>query len=449
MAEHDYEEVVKYILNIPLFAQKIGRENLAGLLARLGNPERAIPCVHVAGTNGKGSTCRALAQMFSKMGYKVGLFTSPHLVSINERIRIDGELISDDDFVDAFETVRAEFDVHPSFFEVMFAMAAVYFRKQGCDLAVYETGMGGRLDATNVLSPELTVITSVGMDHMEYLGDTIEKIAAEKAGIIKPGVPVVYFRRDEAAAQVIEETAARCGSPVVCVEKTDYIINHLGNKTIDFSIHSRYYSYCNLVIPKASLYQVENVTLAVTAFCRLMEQRISGEKGFGGISPETAMREALADFSWEGRMEELAPHLYVDGAHNVEAIRAYIDTMKALYANARRILVFAAVKYKEYDTMIELLTRELTFERIIVTSVGSDRRADTSRLAALFEQSTDTPVCVCESVCDAMDKAYELRQRLSAEGSGRGLEEDTDIYCVGSLYLVGGVKRWLAQRKGI
>lgn len=438
MAEHGYEETVKYILDIPLFAQKIGRENLAGLLARLGNPERAVPCIHVAGTNGKGSTCRMLAGMLEKLGYKVGLFTSPHLVSINERIRINGELISDDDFVCAFETVRAEFDEHPSFFEVMFAMAAVYFRKQGCDFAVYETGMGGRLDATNVLSPELTVITSVGMDHMKYLGDTIEKIAAEKAGIIKPGVPVVYFSRAAAPSVVIEEAAAQLISPVFRVEKNDYIINHLGNKTIDFSIHSRYYSYCDLVIPRASLYQVENAVLAVTAFGILADKRKLSSK-----CTEAAVRSALADFSWEGRMEEAAPHIYVDGAHNVEAIRAYIDTMKALHGRAQKILVFAAVKDKEYDAMIELLSSELAFSKIIVTSVDSDRRADTKRLAELFERYAGTAARVCGDVCTAMDEAYLIREQMCQEAPG----EDVNVYCVGSLYLVGGVKRWIADRR--
>ena len=246
----DYRETVDYILGIPLFAQKIGKENLSSLLCRLGNPEKAVPAIHVAGTNGKGSTCRALAQMLAARGYRVGLFISPHLVSINERIQINGTNISDDDFVSAFETVKGQFMEHPSFFEVMFAMAAVYFRQQKCDFAVYETGMGGRLDATNVLTPELTIITSVGMDHMEYLGDTIEKIAYEKAGIIKPGVPVIYFRRDEAAARVIEDTAKERGADIIPVEKSDYIINHLGNKTIDFSLHNRYYSYCNLQIQK-------------------------------------------------------------------------------------------------------------------------------------------------------------------------------------------------------
>ncbi len=423
----DYRETVDYILGIPLFAQKIGRENLSSLLRRLGNPERAVPVVHVAGTNGKGSTCRALAQMLTEKGYKVGLFISPHLVSINERIQVDGINISDDDFVRVFETVKAQFQQHPSFFEVMFAMAAVYFRMQGCDFAVYETGMGGRLDATNVLEPELTIITSVGMDHMEYLGDTIEKIAAEKAGIIKPGVPVIYFRRDEAAAKVIEDTAKARKSRIISVEKADYIINHLGNKTIDFSLYSRYYSYCNLKIQKTSLYQVENISLAVMAFYLLMKKRNVEDDEL-----EAVMRKALEKFYWEGRMEEIAPHVYVDGAHNVEAVRAYVETVRTLHSDDDKILVFAAVKDKEYDAMIQLLADGIEWREIIVTSVDSDRRADSHKLADLFRKWVDVPVHVSDVIDDAMDMAVEHRSQ----------RDDTDIYCVGSLYLVGGVKRW-------
>lgn len=423
----DYRETVDYILGIPLFAQKIGKENLSSLLCHLGNPEKAVPAIHVAGTNGKGSTCRALAQMLAARGYRVGLFISPHLVSINERIQINGTNISDDDFVSAFETVKGQFMEHPSFFEVMFAMAAVYFRQQKCDFAVYETGMGGRLDATNVLTPELTIITSVGMDHMEYLGDTIEKIAYEKAGIIKPGVPVIYFRRDEAAARVIEDTAKERGADIIPVEKSDYIINHLGNKTIDFSLHNRYYSYCNLQIQKTSLYQVENVSLAVTAFRMLMKRRNVPEQDI-----EKTVRNALLQFYWEGRMEEIAPHIYVDGAHNVEAVNAYIETMNRLHGEYDKILVFAAVKDKEYDSMIHLLAGNITFGRIIVTSVDSSRKADSAKLAEIFSACTDTPVMVSDEIDDAMDMAVELR----------GDRENTNIYCVGSLYLVGGVKRW-------
>ena len=441
----DYRETVDYILGIPLFAQKIGKENLSSLLCRLGNPEKAIPAVHVAGTNGKGSTCKALAQMLTDMGYRVGLFISPHLVSINERIQIDGEDISDDDFVWAFETVREQFTQHPSFFEVMFAMAAVYFREKHCDYVVYETGMGGRLDATNVLLPELTIITSVGMDHMEYLGDTIEKIAAEKAGIIKSGVPIIYFRRDKAAAQVIEDTAKAHKSQVVPVEKADYIINHLGDKTIDFSLHNRYYSYCNLVIQKTSLYQVENLSLAVMAFYMLMKKLNVSDEDI-----ERGIRESLLKFYWEGRMEEIAPHIYVDGAHNVEAIRAYIDTMNALHADDHKILVFAAVKDKEYGPMIGMLAKHLKWDRIIVTSVDSSRRADSGRLAQIFSENTEVPVIVSDAIDEAMDMAVaqrsEVEKELHKESQADAVQTDecseTDIYCVGSLYLVGGVKRW-------
>lgn len=428
----DYRETVEYILGIPLFAQKIGKENLSSLLCRLGNPERAVPAVHVAGTNGKGSTCRALAQMLTDRGYKVGLFISPHLVTINERIQINGENISDEDFVWAFETVREKFTQHPSFFEVMFAMAAVYFRQKKCDFVVYETGMGGRLDATNVLLPELTIITSVGMDHMEYLGDTIEKIAAEKAGIIKDGVPVIYFRRDEAAANVIEDTARQHDSQIIPVEKKDYIINCLGNKTIDFSLYSRYYSYCNLAIQKTSLYQVENVSLAVAAFYILMKHR-----NVSDYDIEAGVRLSLGRFYWEGRMEEIAPHIYVDGAHNVEAIKAYIETIQTLHRDGIRILVFAAVKDKEYGTMISMLARQLRWDRIIVTSVDGSRKADSGRLAQIFSENTDAPVAVSEVIDEAMDMAVALRTDMQTDD-----EQDVDIYCVGSLYLVGGVKRW-------
>ena len=158
----NYRETVEYILSIPLFAQKIGTENLASLLERLGNPQDKSKVIHIAGTNGKGSTAKALATILMHAGFHVGLFTSPHLVSINERIRYDDEMISDEDFTWAFEQVRKKFIVHPSFFEVMFAMAAVYYERKQPDYVIYETGMGGRLDATNVVRPELCIITSVG-----------------------------------------------------------------------------------------------------------------------------------------------------------------------------------------------------------------------------------------------------------------------------------------------
>jgi dihydrofolate synthase/folylpolyglutamate synthase len=440
----NYKETVEYILQIPLFAQKIGTENLSQLMERLGNPQDKPQVIHVAGTNGKGSTCKALATLLQAAGYKVGLFTSPHLVSINERIRINDELISDEDFVRCFETVKAEFDLHPSFFEVMFAMAAVYFEENQVDYVIYETGMGGRLDATNIVKPVLTIITSVGLDHMEYLGDTIEKIAAEKAGIIKPGVPVVYFRRDDEAAGIIETRAEFLNSPVTSVEISQYIINEIGDKTIDFSFHNRYYSYDHLKIKKTSVYQVENACLAIVSFAILMKDKGS-EAGYIPKKAEAyygepmlndfqdIIRHGLMDFSWEGRMEEVAPDIYVDGAHNVEAIDSYCKTLCTLHRKRTKILVFACVKDKDYETIIMKLVHNIRFEKVIITSVDSKRKASTTDIAKLFKIYGGIEADTCEHIDEAMEKAVAYQKQIDGAA----------IYCVGSLYLVGGVKKWI------
>lgn len=435
----NYRETVEYILSIPLFAQKIGTENLASLLERLGNPQDKSRVIHIAGTNGKGSTAKALATILMHAGFHVGLFTSPHLVSINERIRYDDEMISDEDFTWAFEQVRKKFIVHPSFFEVMFAMAAVYYEKKQPDYVIYETGMGGRLDATNVVRPELCIITSVGLDHMEYLGDTIAKIAGEKAGIIKPSVPVVYFKRDAVSSGIIETRAKELDSAVTAVEKSNYIINEIDDKTIDFSFHNRYYNYDHLRIPKTSLYQVENTCLAVASFDILMQIRdMEYEKNAGAdVRIEQAIRSGLLDFSWEGRMEEIAPDLFVDGAHNPEAVECYCRTLRTLYTKKKKILVFAAVKDKDYDTMIRDLTEELSFEKIIVTSVDNKRKAPVALIADRFRKYTGHAVEAYEDIAEAMNAAIRYKEQIT----------DSAVYCVGSLYLVGEVKRWLSGIK--
>ncbi len=439
-----YQETVEYILNIPLFAKKIGTENLTALMKRLGNPQDVPKVIHVAGTNGKGSVCKALAALLEQSGKKVGLFTSPHLLSPNERIRVNGELISDSDFVRSFEKVRSRFEEHPSFFEVLFAMAAVYFEEKKVDYAIYETGMGGRLDATNIVRPVVTVITSIGLDHMQYLGDTIEAIAGEKAGIIKPGIPVLYFRRDAVSARIIETRAESLGSPVIAVEKSQYIINVLEDKTIDFSFHNRYYSYDHLKMKKTALYQVENACLAILAFvvATKQERQVTGyipaeQKNGGEILPDklqAVISEGLMSFAWEGRMEEVAPGIYVDGAHNPEAIEAYCKTLNAFHKGCKKILVFAVVKDKDYEAMIMKLLYHLKFEQIIVTAVDSDRKAPVEQIAGIFRSYTDTEVKACRNIEDAM--AFAVRYR--------SMQDNANIYCVGSLYLVAGVKRWLS-----
>ncbi len=421
----EYEKTVDDILNIPMFAKKIGHENLSALLGRLGNPERMPHVIHVAGTNGKGSTCKALSTILQKAGYQVGLFTSPHLVRLNERIQINGAEISDEDFTACFAKVKEKFTIHPSFFEVMFAMAAVYFKEQNVDYVIYETGMGGRLDATNVVKPELTIITSVSYDHMQYLGNTIEAIAAEKAGIIKPGVPVLYFKRDDISSGIIENTAKSLHSEVVSVEKSEYIINYLEDKSIDFSMHNRYYSYDHLKIKKTSLYQVENACLAAAAYAILM----------GKHAEETAVRRGLLDFYWEGRMDEVMPGIYVDGAHNEEAICSYVETLKLLHSEYKKVLVFAVVKDKDYKAMIRCLMNNISFDKIIVTNAPSDRKASLDDIASLFSEMTEQVVEKVENIPDAMDRAMDFKTK------------DRNIYCVGSLYLVGGVRKWITHRR--
>lgn len=452
----EYRDIVDYILKIPLFAKKIGLDNLAGLLRRLGNPQDKAKVIHVAGTNGKGSTCKALAVLLMKAGYRVGLFTSPHLISINERIRVNDEMISNDDFVDCFLKVKACFEDHPSFFEVIFAMAAVYFSEKKVDYVIYETGMGGRLDATNLVKPSVTVITSIGLDHTEYLGDTIEKIAYEKAGIIKQKIPVVYFRRDDASARVIETTAEKMRAPVASVEKSQYIINEIGDKVIDFSLHNRYYSYDHLKIKKTSIYQVENACLAIVAFAILMKQtgrtigyipfREKAKEENRDILQQTIM-DGLKDFCWEGRMEEIAEGIYVDGAHNVEAIDSYCRTLFTLHRNKSKILVFAAVKDKDYESMILKLVHQISFREIIVTSVENDRKAPVNSIADTFRSYTDTKVHVCPDVQDAMNCAVALRNRYQKDAEMRHSDDSMGIYCVGSLYLVGAVKKWMLDNR--
>ncbi len=423
----NYEETVDYLLNIPYFAKKIGTENLAGLLCRLGNPQDKTKSVHIAGTNGKGSAAKALSELLMKAGYNVGLFTSPHLVSINERIRYNNEEISNEDFVRAFEKVKEKFTLHPSFFEVVFAMAAVYYEEKRPDYVIYETGMGGRLDATNVLKPELCIITSIGMDHMEYLGNSLAEIAKEKAGIIKQGVPVVYLKKDKITSEIIENTADFLKSPKVPVEKSQYIINEIADKSIDFSFHNRYYSYYHLKINKTSLYQVENVCLAISAF-----DALTGHEGALLTEREDVIKAALNDFKWEGRMEEIIPGVYIDGAHNEDAINRYIETLKALHNKRRKILVFAAVKDKAYDSMIRQLAYDISFEKILVTSVDNERKAPVDLIAATFLKYTDTDVEAYQNIPEAMNRAIEYKAAIY----------DSAVYCVGSLYLVGEIKKW-------
>lgn len=431
----NYAEAVEFILSIPKFASKIGTDNLVRLLGQFSNPETACPTIHVAGTNGKGSTCAFMQSILQEAGYKVGLFTSPHLVKINERIQINGEAISDEAFFDLFLHVQenllkvtsyenTENDIpYPSFFEMMFLLAAVYFSQQQVDVVIYETGMGGRLDATNVLKPEVSVITSVGMDHMQYLGETLEQIAFEKAGIIKENVPIVAFFRNAGVEQVIRNQAKQCNAPVLAVEKSNYVLDKITAKTIDFSIDSEYYKCGAFQIPKTALYQVENAVLAVialtqTKFC---------------VSTDH-IRKGLLHMHWSGRMEEVLPDVYIDGAHNEEAVILWKESVQKLFSGKKHSLLFAVANDKDYETMITHICKDMSYQRIYLTMIPGARQTEVDLVKKQFAACTQDEIVVIEDTKTAFFKALNDR------------EDDTYLFLVGSLYLVGAVKAYISDK---
>ena len=420
-----YQEAVEQILNIPKFAKKTGTDNLKQLLEQMGNPQDKVPCIHVAGTNGKGSVCAFLSSVLMEAGYQVGMFTSPHLVSINERFRYNGHMISNREFTELYEKIKGEIEIftrkgfpHPSFFEVLFVMAALWFSEKDVQYVIYETGLGGRLDATNVIKPEVAVITSIGLDHTEYLGETIKEIAGEKAGIVKEKTPVVYFNRDREAKKVIEETAVRRNAPIFSVEKEDYIIDEITHKRIDFSINCRYYKYDSLSIKRTGLYQVENALLAV-AVLRL---------GLGISIEEEIIKRGLFHMQWEGRMEEVKPRIIIDGAHNEEAIKVFRNTLDSLYGNKKKILLFAVAKEKAYDAMIRDLCQGMHYEGIFITAIDGERSTDVKIVEDAFRSCTQDVIYVYPDIKEAFLKAQE------------SMHNEAYLFCVGSLYLAGSLK---------
>ncbi len=437
-----YEEAVDYIYNIPRFNDrgKTGNDNLMGIMKKTGNPYMAHPAIHIAGTNGKGSTAQFIKEILVSAGYNVGIFTSPHLVRVNERIAMvcngTERLISDDEFLDTFLHIKAVVDeetaagkVHISFFEFVFAMATLYFADKSLDFVIYETGLGGRLDATNILMPKVCVITSIGLDHTMYLGDSIEKIAAEKAGIIKNGVPVIYGTGHREADAVIEEIAAKKDANAINVAKTKYIINEFTDKTIDFSVRNRYYNYDNLKLENGNaLYQVDNAVLALNACYALLDDDCVKKK----VMSEDVVKRGLLKFKWQGRMERYGSRLVLDGAHNPDAIKRFAETVKALYGNGGISLFFAVSGDKDYITMADILCREIKLKNLYVTTLQNERGTGAKTVADIFRTHTkisDTAVYADDDLRELFKRAY-----------GKAADENDILFCAGSLYLVGAIK---------
>lgn len=435
-----YAEAERFLEDVPRFTKKNPMEQTRGFYEYVQGCDNGMyretnlgKVIHVAGTNGKGSVCAFLQSICMESGYRTGMFTSPHLVTTRERFCIDGVMISEDEFVEAFcwlsdritEYRRIRPEYCPTYFERLFFMGIYVFARAKVDVVILETGLGGRLDTTNVVTdPAVTVITEIGLDHMAYLGDTLQEIASEKAGIIKPGVPVVFSDRKRVVSDVIHRKAEELGCVCHAVSENDYKINEIQKKFIDFSVVSRYYDYGRLIASTTASYQAENAAVAVRT-CEILKKAC----GFEKFTVES-IKEGIRKMHWACRMEEVSPGVFIDGAHNEDGIAAFVQSLNL--SPEKCVLIFSVLKEKQYDKMIELLCGLSMVTDFVITQIPGERGANLEELSARFEQKVNRRtqrIYTCEKIEDALAYGLSVRKR----DGGR-------IYIVGSLYLAGIVE---------
>ncbi len=419
--------------------QKFGLENIAILAAGLGNPHRAVPCVHIAGTNGKGSTAAILESILRAAGLRTGLYTSPHLERINERIRLNGESISDEQFAAAWTRVHASIEslmaagklsAHPTYFECVTAMAFLVFAEQHVDFAIYEVGLGGRLDSTNIVTPEVSVITPIDFDHENFLGHSIEQIASEKAGIIKPGGIVVSSVVRPEARAVVARKCAEAGARLVEIDE-EWRFNQ--NPPVDgcysaiaTSTKTNSRAQLSIAPPLPGRFQIRNALAAATA------ARILASLGFH-ITDE-AIERGIANVHWPGRLERLSenPAVYLDGTHNPAGARELLKFWQENFAGRRIILVYGAMRDKAVDEIAGVLFPHA--ESVILTAPRQPRAISADLLAEmtahLARQAT-----VTRDPYDALEQAIQMARPGDA------------VFATGSLYLVGDLSAHWRSRK--
>lgn len=433
-----YEQVLAHLDALQMHKIKLGLEAMQDFLERVDRPETKIRFVHLAGTNGKGSVCAVLSEILSRAGYKVGVYTSPHLSSVRERFRVGSEYISEDDFArlgTRICEVLGEDQI--TYFEFTTALGFLWFAELEVDLVLLETGMGGRLDATNVVTPLVSVITSVSMDHEAYLGDSLEAIAGEKAGIIKEGVPVVSSAIHPEVAPVVEKVCREKKSPLYSFRRDfDYTMGEdsrwdwQGGERLDDAVLE------GLQSNSASLVRQENESLALATLLLLAKENIKVEK--------EDIRKGLLGVTWPGRMEyfELQPpagntasgggiqagklRYLLDGAHNPAGVKNLVDSLEQCFSHNKAIGIWGAMFDKDLTGILETITP--LFDQLIITQPDGDRSASPEQIFALLDsREKEKTICVT-GVPEALQAAQE-----------RAGEDDL-IVIGGSLYLVGSVR---------
>ncbi len=423
MPTNAYAECLASMFRMRRFGIILGLSTITNILDGLGNPQRTFTVIHIAGTNGKGSIASALAAILQQAGYRVGLYTSPHLIRFNERICINGTPIADDAVVASWEAVKAvhQGDREPTFFEFSTAMAFYAFAQGAVDYAVVETGMGGRMDATNVVSPVVSVITNISLEHKTYLGSTIAAITGEKAGIIKPGVPVVTGVSQPSAKAVIEQTAARLAAPVY-MKGRDFRVRRSGHDR--FSYVGVDHHWTGMRTNLMGGHQVENASLTLAA-CELImreDDRLS----------RNHIQAGLAQNRWPGRLEVVSqkPYVVLDGAHNLMAARRLGRFLQDTLAGRRITMVAGILDDKPYAAMLKDLVAPCS--RLIITRPKIDRSLPPETLAAAAKPLI-TKIEIVADVGEAVRHAIATSR-------------PEDAVCVaGSLYVVGEAKAALEK----
>ncbi len=429
-----YEEAIEYIESIQKFGSKLELYRITRLLGKLGNPQDELKIIHIAGTNGKGSTCAMMSSILQAQGYSVGLYTSPHLESYTERIQISRQNIIEHDFAEVTEVIKRtslemlqQGEGHPTVFECLTAMALYYFYQKKVDFVVLEVGLGGRYDATNIIkAPLLSVITAIGMDHVEFLGDTIEKITYEKAGIIKEKCPVVLYYQSETVYNIINDICQKMNSHLFYIQEQELEILHQTLYDTIFTVSNKYFSYEHIRLSLIGNYQVQNACTALLAVEALRAQGIL-------IDPQSVYR-GLQEVYWHGRMEifSVDPMVILDGAHNADGIHALKNIIMTYFPHMKVTLLFGVLQDKSYRQMLEILLPVI--HTVVVTQPNNDRALSASSLGAEVSQY---PVTL------HIEKDIDHAVRLALEIT----KKEEILICAGSLYLIGDVRRILLKDK--
>ena len=410
-----YSQAIEYIHGINWAFCKPGLERIGALCEQLGHPERDLKFIHVAGTNGKGSFCSMTESVLRAAGYKTGLYTSPYIREFNERMQICGQNISNDELVEITEYVRPIADAmedKPTEFELITAIAFEYFRRNGCDVVILEAGLGGRLDSTNIIRfPLLSVITGIALDHTAILGDTVELIAAEKAGIIKDGAPVLFGGDNAAARAVIAQTAAERGSTFTAVDYDQLTVRQatLDGTLLDYAAHR------DIRLSLLGLYQPRNAAVVLSAVDLLRTQ--------GMDIPESAVREGLSRAVWHARFERVGsdPLVIFDGAHNPQGIEQAVRSIRHYFGDNKVYLLTGVLRDKDYTGIAAMLST--VADRAFTLTPDSPRALSATEYAAVLQQAG-----VSATAYDSIESAFRAAH-AAAKADG------VPLVCLGSLYV--------------